>query len=275
MSKVIFHDDFKACSGSMYIDTAQKNASGSGKTAYIYSNSNKEPIFVQLSRNNTKMTAPFGISDGFGGVEKSSNRKSLDISCQDLSLLKSIESIEKYVVDYMTKHSVDYFGKKKSRDTVQGMFHSCIKRSEQYRPLIRTKVNIGGKFATHFWKYVSNTSVSKGTSTDIDKHIEVSTTVRITSVWFASGRFGIILDVRDLLYFPTVVEDMPLFMGDDGEVQYTANLDANEKSTITSSANNNNNGNNDTVNINDNDVLLVDNANSNNIQQQQLNYGAF
>lgn len=266
MAGVFFYDDFKAGSGTIHIDPVQKNASGSGKTAYIYSNSNKSPIYLQLTRKGTKMTVPFGISDGFSGNE-SSNRKSLDVSFQDESLSTALESIEKYIVEYMVENSPDYFGKKKSLDSVQRMFHSCVKRSDQYRPLVRTKVNLAGKFATNFWQSTTDASVTRGKSTDIIKHMEVSVIVRLTSVWFASGRFGIILDVHDLIYFPIVVPNVPLFMSDDGTMQY--NLDVGEtlktgKSIVTSTNDPNNQSDGGNADV----VLLSDG-------KPNLDYGAF
>jgi len=259
MANVIFYDEFKAGPGSIHIDPIQKNGSGSGKTAYIYSSSSRDPIFLQLTRKGTKMTAPFGISDGFGGNESGRNRKSLDVSSQDESLASCLELFEKYIVDYMTQHSANYFGKKKNRDSVQAMFHSCVKRSDQYRPLIRTKVNLGGKFATNFWKSTSNASVSRGSSVDLDKHIEVSVIVRLTSLWFASGRFGVIMDVHDLIYYPIIVPDAPLFLSDDGSLQYNEKNVSVEKTHTSENAN-------PTVTDNENVILL---------SKEPLDYGAF
>lgn len=266
MAKVIIYNNLDLTETKFTITAPKKNTKGTGKTAYIYTSPvDQVALHLQLTAStDPRLKTPFGISEPLSdNFASGQGRRSLDMSFTNDKLADKIRALEDQIIQQVVQESVKFFGKKLSRTEIQQKFFSVLKypTNAAYAPLIRTKLSLSGRYTTRVWEFVDG-KAHAADSTSITQHGEVMALVKLTSIWMASGRFGLTLDCFDILTYPDTILNVPMLTTDDGSMMFVEEKkeDDNEKKPMGSGS----------PKIEDDSVS--DDAGT---RQQHINYGAF
>lgn len=144
------------------------------------------------------MSMPFGVSAYREKPDGDVQSYSVDVSFKDLEanpkvaeFLAKMEAIDALLVDTSVARSVEWFGRQKSRDTLDDNYRTLIKVNKEgkYPPVMKIKVplNREGKPTCAFFD-------EKRNPVDIDYLVngtKVKMIIEVDRVWFVNNTFGI------------------------------------------------------------------------------------
>jgi hypothetical protein len=152
------------------------------------------------------LRAPFGVSEPKkpqnGGKEWKATRKTMDLEVEDSTLAELLASIDAAVVAQAIKDPLNFFGKELDEDTIRAKHQPLLTTKETFLPTVRTKVKIGTKDPTVVRVVSGERKFRRGTADDVATNAKVMAHVKLDSVWFAAGKFGVSLSVDDLVVWP-------------------------------------------------------------------------
>lgn len=157
---------------------------------------------------------PFGLQDG-KDPKPDSFRKTLDVCVEDPELLAALNRFDERNIDMAAKFSEAWFGKKLSREFLEVSYKkmaerkvnsSDLKKSEQYKPLMRFKVTVDGGQGAPVDVYVQtgydsngDMTVRKGTSADLTKCCNIIPISDFKGLWISSLSFGTVQTLHSVL----------------------------------------------------------------------------
>ena len=187
--------------------------------AYIY-NADGSKVKFQLPR----CRVPFGIQDSMNAGDKDENksRPNLELDVADPGLIAWAREADAAAIDYVTANSRELMRKEMRRDFVEQLFRRVIPepRTNEYNPLLRTKITRTGNYATRVRIVTdpgSKTTALRhrpGTLEEIERDDEVIAVVDVSNIWFANNNAGMALTVTNLLVFKKSSNDDDVFTVD-------------------------------------------------------------
>ena len=146
------------------------------------------------------LRAPFGVSEPKNGGK--ATRKTMDLEVEDSTLAELLASIDAAVVAQAIKDPLNFFGKELDEDTIRAKHQPLLTTKETFLPTVRTKVKIDTKDPTVVRVVSGERKFRRGTADDVATNAKVMAHVKLDSVWFAAGKFGVSLSVDDLVVWP-------------------------------------------------------------------------
>lgn len=146
------------------------------------------------------LRAPFGVSEPKNGGK--ATRKTMDLEVEDSTLAELLASIDAAVVAQAIKDTLNFFGKELDEDTIRAKHQPLLTTKETFLPTVRTKVKIDTKDPTVVRVVSGERKFRRGTADDVATNAKVMAHVKLDSVWFAAGKFGVSLSVDDLVVWP-------------------------------------------------------------------------
>ena len=146
------------------------------------------------------LRAPFGVSEPKNGGK--ATRKTMDLEVEDSTLAELLASIDAAVVAQAIKDPLNFFGKELDEDTIRAKHQPLLTTKENFLPTVRTKVKIDTKDPTVVRVVSGERKFRRGTADDVATNAKVMAHVKLDSVWFAAGKFGVSLSVDDLVVWP-------------------------------------------------------------------------
>jgi len=173
----------------------------------------KGPTTFQVPLSRT----PFGVSHTTWDKKPvTSTRKNMEMEMSDPNGLAFFQKVDEKVIATAQKHP-EWFKKKKiSRETVETLFRRCVQPSKgDYPPLVRIKVVEGeGEHNDTIVREVYTADGDDEESYDIGdwysikSNTDVIPIVKVNSLWFVGGNFGVTILARDVLaWTPKKAED--------------------------------------------------------------------
>lgn len=152
-----------------------------------------------------KVVAPFGPS--CFDKDPDATRLNLDLRADNDALIASIKKIEEWVVDYLAQHAERLFKRPMTIDQVRVGYSSCLKtpREERFSPLLKTKVNLGGKDALVCWS-PEGVQIPM-LQVDEWRHHSLDVLCHVSHLWMMGASFGLVLKTTDLIVHPPAEQD--------------------------------------------------------------------
>jgi hypothetical protein len=159
---------------------------------------------------------PFGVQDGIkddsAPTATPSGRKNLELAVASEGMQRWGAQVDAAMIGWVTANSMNLFKKEMKQPTVEALYRTLLAQpnNPSYSPLLRIKVNDGGKQATQVKVVVDEGDSArgrplrwrKGTLADISPQSEVIPIVEAVGLWFVSKGCGMTLVATDLLVFP-------------------------------------------------------------------------
>ena len=169
------------------------------------------------------MFCPFGISEFVGD---NVTRYSLDLSFKnfeenaDIATMKSlIESIDNFMVDVGVHNSVEWFGKKMSKDVIDELYRPLIRIAKdptKYAPTFKMKFRNGyGKNTGEIQAKAFDVNKQDMDVLDIQKGSSLKVIFEISPIWFVNKQFGISLNISQVMVTSVPVQRNLEFFEDD------------------------------------------------------------
>jgi hypothetical protein len=194
------------------------------KTSYINKTNleSTRPKYQLVSKTDPIPRAPYGISKQFDTTKEETDRKTLNLTIECESLFNVLQALDEHNIKVAFENSEKWFNKKLSIDNIRFMYKPLVVPSTKgYSPTFKVKLNTNKQFerATRFF-------VLEETSDGKMKYVEKDYTVikqgcrcvpnvEISSMWFNTNQFGMILEATELIVFPTEQrEEFPFQWGD-------------------------------------------------------------
>lgn len=165
----------------------------------VYVNHDSNPVYIQTPF----MKCPYGLGKYDDGEK---TKYSLDLSFSGVeesnkisNLKEFLEKFDNKILDDSTKHSLEWFKKKKqSRDVASALFSPSVKiatengePTNKYPPTFKLKVpNYNNSFKVQCFDE-TKTKLEPEMDTLVTKGHSVSTIVKLSGIWFAGGKFGV------------------------------------------------------------------------------------
>ncbi len=127
----------------------------------------------------------------------------------ELRLTKELEDyfseFDTWAVGYLAANSERLFKKQLTEAQIKESYHSPVKHSEKYDPLLRTKINTSGNYATRFWdaegKALAYPACLKG--------VRLIPRLHVSHLWIMGSSCGFALNVTDLRLEEVPVVECP------------------------------------------------------------------
>ena len=188
-----------------------------GEKAQDYVSTKIDGGFIRfaLGSVDAPLRAPFGVSEPMGGGQAS--RKTMDLEIHDPAVATALASIDKAVVAQAIKEPTNFFGKPLDEATIRAKHKPLVTTKENYLPTVRTKVKVGTKDPTVVRVVTGERKYRRGAVEDVAKNTKVMAYVKLDSVWFAAGMFGVSLSVEDMVVWPAKeIKSEAVFPGFEG-----------------------------------------------------------
>jgi hypothetical protein len=191
MATVMMYKNFDASKISCGV--VNKNRAGGNQVSLMY-NEKRGNIIIQTPT----MRAPFGLSEYVpenGGEPKYSIDASFNGYSDDPKIrmfLDVVKAIDEHMVAIGVEHSVEWFGKKMSREVVEELYRPLIKESkepEKYAPTCKCKIRDIHKVEA-FTKNREPYSVS-----DLLPGSSIRMILEFSPIWFVNKQFGVTLNL--------------------------------------------------------------------------------
>ena len=181
---------------------------GKGQISYVNYKSSSLVIQTPI------MKCPYGLSkfDADGDRVKYSLDLSFGGDSKNITDLKKLlEDVDDRVLNESTKKSLQWFKKKnQSRDVSQALFTTSVKiatengePTDKYPPTFKTKVaNYEGKFKCLCFDDNKVSIDNSDLVNLVGKGQSVRALVKLSGIWFAGGKFGIIWELKQLKFTP-------------------------------------------------------------------------
>lgn len=200
MSCLIFSD---VSTNSWIYQEPRKNPKN-GINVYLQESANvaRNPR-IQLEKSRT----PFGVQDGL----EESSRKNIELAVTSDALKQWATNLDHQNVTWITDNCPSLFKKEMNRSTVEALYRPLLTppTNVAYSPLMRLKINSGGRNPTNVMVVVSDGNATTpmkwrtGTLADITPHCDIIPIVEVVGLWFVSKGCGMTLVATDILVFPT------------------------------------------------------------------------
>ncbi len=99
-----------------------------------------------------------------------------------------------WAVEYLSANSERLFKKQLTVAQIKELYHSPVKPSEKYEPLLRTKINTSGGWATRFWD-TDGTALAPPASL---KGVRLIPRLHVSHLWIMGSSCGFAVNVTDL-----------------------------------------------------------------------------
>lgn len=174
---------------------------------------------MQMDRS----SCPFGVQDGM----EEGARKNLELSVSSESMREWATALDNYNTDWITANCPALFKKEMSRATVETLYRPVLTPASNpsYCPLIRLKINSGGRAATNVMIVVDEGDATRplrwktGSLDDLTQHCRVLPIVEVVGLWFVSKMCGMTIVATDLLVYPQKTRGFDFCLGVGGAVQ--------------------------------------------------------
>ena len=103
--------------------------------------------------------------------------------------------VDKFMLGYLFTHSERIFKKQLTEEQVRESFHPTLKRSGDYPPLLRTKINSTGRQACRYW----TVDQQKREAPEDWRSCEVRPQLHISHLWIMGRECGVVCNVEALL----------------------------------------------------------------------------
>ena len=220
MARIVTSKTFEP--SSVCFGPVEKNSRGGRFIPIVDKNGSKAKITLQYPA----MHLPFGISGYRDKPESEPVSYSVDLSFRGyesnesmLVLFNKLNELDNHLIDVAYANSVDWFGKQKSRDLLEGTYRRLTKAdpSGKYAPMTKTKITIAnGKPNVQIFD-VDKTPI---TIEDVSRGSTVKTIAELASVWFVgSTSWGVTFRAVQILVTekPAKATDFA-FVHEDGDV---------------------------------------------------------
>lgn len=194
-SSVIMYKRFDA--SKMTCGTVNKNRAGGNQVPLLY-NEKRGSIMIQTP----VMRAPFGLSEFMPDNGTGEAKYSIDVSFsgyqEDAKIAKFmqvVKAVDEHMVTMGVEHSVEWFGKKMSREVVEELYRPLIKESKQpekYAPTCKCKIRSIHKVDA-FTKEREPFSVA-----DLQPGSSIKMILEFAPIWFVNKQFGVTLNILQL-----------------------------------------------------------------------------
>ena len=185
-----------------------KAMSSGGMAAYIYDSSDKR-VRLQLPQ----MRVPFGVREGYtdqnGVYQPSTGRPNLDLDASDPDLVKWGHKVDDALRKFIVKNSPELFKKQHDDGFIKAVFRGVTvpPTNSDYNPLLRTKINKDGTYATTV-KIVEDPGSEdtplrwkKGSISDIESGDHVLPIVDVGSLWCVGNSCGVAFNLVSVLLY--------------------------------------------------------------------------
>lgn len=168
------------------------------KTSKSWSNK----VITQVCKDETSalyskygLSKPLNDQDGF--------KRNLELILEDETVIKKIQEIDEYILNYAIGNSKELFRKELTREQVEAKYKSILKEKngEKYI-IIKVKCNPNDKPTPIKILDSLNSKISNGCFTDIIPGTKVVPVVRLLSLWFMTDTFGLSLQADKLMIIP-------------------------------------------------------------------------
>jgi hypothetical protein len=174
---------------------------------------------MQMDRS----SCPFGVQDGM----EEGARKNLELSVSSEGMRAWATALDNHNTDWITANCPALFKKEMPRSTVETLYRPVLTPASNpsYCPLIRVKINSGGRAATNVMIVVDEGDDSRplrwktGSIADLTQHCQVLPIVEVVGLWFVSKACGMTIVATDLLVFPQKKRGFDFSLGIGGAVQ--------------------------------------------------------
>lgn len=194
-SSIIMYKHFDA--SKMSCGAVNKNRAGGNQVPLLY-DGKRGSIMVQTP----VMRAPFGLSEYVPENGLGEAKYSIDVSFsghqEDSKIAKFMEivkAVDEHMVTMGVDNSVEWFGKKMSREVVEELYRPLVKESKQpekYAPTCKCKIRSIHKVDA-FTKEREPFSVS-----DLMPGSKIKAILEFAPVWFVNKQFGVTLNILQL-----------------------------------------------------------------------------
>jgi len=147
-----------------------------------------------------KMTTPFGISD-YNGNEKYTLRLSHNEHCTKLFQLLS--QLDDFIKTEVFKHKdwLKYLGNP-TTNTIDMLYHHIIKDPSDYPAFFNVKIGTADYFTTRFFDENKEEIFNDNLKEIIKGKDQVKCVLKLESIWFVGGKFGITFKCREAIVYP-------------------------------------------------------------------------
>ena len=140
----------------------------------------------------TVLAAPFG--PGNFDKDPAASRMNLEFRTTP-EILSFFEGLDSWAIEYLSTHSERLFKKPMTHAQVEECYHSAIRTSEKYDPLLRTKINVSGPRGCSYWTPGNERTVEPTHW----KTAELQPRLHISHLWIMGKECGLVLNCTDLL----------------------------------------------------------------------------
>ena len=142
--------------------------------------------------------APFGATNFDRDVTAVRQNLELRLSPEQE---KYFSDFDAWAVEYLSSHSERLFKKQLTVAQIKETYHSCVKQKEKYDPLLRTKLNMSGGWATRFWDTAGKALAPLASL----KGVRLIPRLQISHLWVMGTSCGFAINATDLQ-----IEEVPV-----------------------------------------------------------------
>ena len=147
-------------------------------------------VTLNIGTVDSPLTSPFGATS-FG--DENTQRKTLELSLGS-DHIPQWDAVNEWAKRYIVDHSERLFKKRLSKDVVQENNKPVYTQKQEYRPLLRTKINLEGSRKARCWD-------ASGKQVDMPdlRNVPISVRLTVDRLWIMSSNYGICLEVTDIM----------------------------------------------------------------------------
>ena len=139
----------------------------------------------------TACEAPFGATNFDRDVTAVRQNLELRVTKEQEEYFSAFDA---WAVEYLSANSEHLFKKQLTEAQIKESYHSPVKPSEKYDPLLRTKINSSGNYATRFWDTESKALAYPACL----KGVQLIPRLHISHLWIMGSSCGFAVNVTDL-----------------------------------------------------------------------------
>ena len=147
-------------------------------------------VTLNIGTVDSPLTSPFGATS-FG--DENTQRKTLELSLEPAHI-PQWDAVNDWAKTYIVDNSERLFKKRLSKDVVQENFKPTYTQKGEYRPLLRTKINLEGSRKARCW----DASGKQVEMPDL-RNVPISVRLTVDRLWIMSSNYGICLEVTDVM----------------------------------------------------------------------------
>ena len=151
-------------------------------------------VTLNIGTADSPVSSPFGATS-FG--DENTQRKTLELSMEPCHT-PQWDAINSWAKTYIVENSERLFKKRLSKDVVQENYKPVYTQKGEYRPLLRTKINLEGSRKARCWD-------ASGKQVDMPdlRNVPISVRLAVDRLWIMSSNYGLCLEVTDVMLHGT------------------------------------------------------------------------